>query len=151
MGIKKYCILILLVFMTLNANAQTIKLSVKTLPKNIIESFRQDYPDARFISAIKQTAKGNTHYEIDCMDGDSKRIIHYDPEGKIVRTEEIITAERLPEPVASSIAKKYPKSRISKIKLLTKDSQSEYAVMISEKKKKSEVIFSPNGSILRRK
>lgn len=151
MGIKKYCIVILFIILAVNTHAQTIKLTVKTLPANIIESFRQDYPNARFISSIKQTNKGISHYVINCSDGDAKRIIHYDTEGKIVTTEEIITIERLPEPIANSIAKRYPKSRISKIKLSTKDSQSEYAVLISEKKKKSEVIFSPNGSIIRKK
>ena len=150
MGIKKYCIVILFILAS-NANAQTIKLTVKTLPANIIESFRQDYPNARIISGIKQTSKGISHYEINCSDGDAKRNIHYDPDGKIIITEETITIEKLPEPVTAAIAKRYPKSRISKIKLSTKDSQSEYAVLISEKKKKSEVIFSPSGSIIRKK
>lgn len=148
---KKYYIVILLIILAANANTQTIKLSVKTLPATIIESFRNEYPNARFISAIKQTNKGGTHYEIDCNDADSKRIIHYGADGKVLKTEEIITVDRLPDPIGTAIAKKYPKSRILKIKQSTKDSQLEYAVMISEKKKKTEVVFSPNGSIIRKK
>ena len=50
--------------------------------------------------------------------------------------------------VAKAFAKKYPKRRILKIELASRDSKTEYVIKTRENKKQIEVVFSPEGNIV---
>ncbi len=56
--------------------------------------------------------------------------------------------DRLPNAITEVIAKQYAKGKIMKIELSVKDSKTEYEVLIRDKAKKFEVVFSPDGSVI---
>ena len=123
-------------------------MSYKALPANVLQAFRSNYPKARITGATKETVKGETSYEISCNDSTTKRDIHYSADGKLIETEEEITVDKLPNAISNAISKQFTKGKIMKIELSVKDFNTAYEVLIRDKKKKFEVVFSPDGSVV---
>jgi len=145
---KKNIFLFFLLSPAATCFSQEMNISFKALPATIIQAFRTAYPNARFKHATKEISKGETYYEISCKDGDANRTISFDKKGKITEAEVELTVDKLPDPVAHAITKQYAKGKILHIESSTRDSKTVYEVVLRDKKKKFEVVFSPDGNII---
>jgi uncharacterized membrane protein YkoI len=145
---KKYFFFLLLLCLTTIGFSQEMKISYKALPTSILQAFRAAYPNARFKNGTKEITKGDTYYEINCNDGGVNRTITLDKDGKITEAEEELTVDKLPDAVANAITKQYTKGKILHIESSVKDSKTVYEVFIRDKKKKVEVVFSPDGNVV---
>ncbi|MFI5263000.1 MAG: PepSY-like domain-containing protein [Candidatus Kapaibacterium sp.] len=145
---KKYFSLLLLSCLTTIGLSQEMKISYKALPATVLQAFRTAYPNARIKNAAKEISKGETYYEITCKDGEASRTISFDKDGKITETEEELTIDKLPDAVAKAITKQYAKGKIIHIESSMTDLKTVYEVVIRDKKKKFEVVFSPEGNIV---
>jgi hypothetical protein len=145
---KRYYILFFVVVLTANCYSQEIKIAVKAIPPAVLQSFRNTYPDAHIKGASKDVVKKETYYEIVCKDGDARRDIKFNADGKLLETEELITMERLPDAVTKAITKYNSKAKVVSIQMVVKDSKTSYEILLKEKKKKTEVVISPEGKIV---
>ena len=145
---KKKYVLFLLLSLTTSGFCQEIKISPKALPVAVIQAFRSAYPNSRIRRASKEIEKGDSFYEINCKDSAAARTVTISSDGKIMETETEITADKLPDAVANAILKQYAKGKIMRIEESVRDSKTVYEVLIKDKKKKMEAVFSPDGSIV---
>src|SRR5438132_1593749 len=102
---KKYFFIFLTISFPLVGYSQEIKIASKSLPAAVLQTFRSSYPNARITGASKETDKGKTIYEVSCKDSAAKRTISFNADGKLIESEEIITIDKLPDPVTNAIAK----------------------------------------------
>jgi hypothetical protein len=145
-----YCVVLSFLAYADVVSAQRIKLSAATLPPIVVEKFHESYPGVHIKSASKITQKKETQYEITFKDISVMKTLDFSEEGKMLSSKEVITADKLPEAVANSVAKKFPNARIMKMWLLLDASQKEYEVELHEKKKKIKMTFSSSGNVLRK-
>ena len=145
---KKHILVLLLLSLGSSLLAQEMKISYKALPAVVLQSFRTNYPNAGFKSATKAISKGVAYYEINCKDGEANRTISFDKDGNITEKEEELTVDKLPDAVSKALMKQYAQSKIIHIESSTKNSKTTYEVLIRDKKKKFEVVFSPEGKLV---
>lgn len=112
-----------------------------------MDAFKKAYPNAKITNVTSEKEDGKTTYELETVDGTAKRNVIYTPEGKLVATEDGITAAQLPKVVADAVAKKYPKGTLSEIEkvksaagvisyeMVVKDGGKETTVEVDEKGK----------------
>jgi len=134
------------------ANAQAKKqFTAKDLPAAVTEAFTKAYPKAVITGADKEVEKGKTVYEIESLDGATKRDLLYTPDGKAIEIEEALPAESLPEAVKKAIAKEFPTGTIQKAEKTTHDVKIQYDVVVKNKEKMHEASVSVDGKILSKK
>jgi len=146
---KNYLIVLFLAVLPALGFSQEIKISSKALPVPVVKAYRSSYPGGKITGATKETVKGDVHYEIMSKDSTGKRAtLTYSADGTLIETEEPITIDQLPSSVTTAITKQYPKGKVMGIEMAMKGPKMTYEVLIKDNKKKFEVIYGPDGSII---
>jgi hypothetical protein len=127
---------------------QTIK--KKDVPQPVISSFEKAYPHARAKGFSKETEEGKVIYEIESVEGTTKRDVTFDAEGNIVSVEEAINRHDLPEAVNATLQKEYPKGKLLICERVTEGNATLYEVLLKTGKEKFEIVLSPDGKITKR-
>jgi predicted ATP-binding protein involved in virulence len=141
-----FCFL-LLSFLTFSVSATARKLTKKDIPSAVISAFEKSYPNATVKSYSREKRSGKTVYEIESMDGQTRRDLIYSTDGTALEIEERISPSDLPDSVKQAIDKEYPKSKIKSAERLTKGTSIEYEVVIKRGKKSLEVVFDESGKV----
>ncbi|MEO6693895.1 MAG: PepSY-like domain-containing protein [Ignavibacteria bacterium] len=151
--LKETVILIFALFIyTLLANnlqAQNKKYSEKDIPKIVLESFKQSYPNAEVIGYDVGKEKGILTYEIETKEGKFFRDIEFTADGKISEVGEIIEINTLPANIVTSINNKYKSAKILEAEKKTSGLEISYEVIVGLKSKKYEVLLDQNGKIIK--
>ena len=144
-------VIILVIFgMVESVSAQgSKKFTKKDLPPAVLTAFQQAYPKAEIKGASKEKENKKTYYEIESVDGKTKRDILYTEDGSVYETEETIAASALPELVMKAIKTNSPKAKIEKAEKLMHDSVVEYEVVLVKDKKKTELVVDAKGKIVK--
>lgn len=144
-------VIILTLFgMVVTVSAQgSKKFTKKDLPPAVLKAFEQAYPKAEIKGASKEKEKKTTYYEIESVDGKTKRDILYTEDGTVHETEETIAASALPDAVMKAIKANSPKAKIEKAEKLMHDSVVEYEVVLVKNKQKTELVVDPSGKIVK--
>jgi hypothetical protein len=135
------------------ARAQEEDITLKQLPKAVVEAIKAKYEGAKLVSAEKETQKDKVFYEVNIKHKDKAIELLLTPEGKIVSVEQPIEAKDLPKAVTEAIAKRYPKAAIKSAEETTKDNKATYAVllendvMIGNEKQKVQLALTSAGEI----
>jgi hypothetical protein len=133
---------------TVSANAQ--KITKKEVPSAVISAFENDYPNAKIKNFSKEERTGNTVYEIESVDGKTRRNIIYSTDGVTLDIEERIAPAKLPDSVKQAIDREYPESKVKSADRFIKVFQAiEYEVVIKQGKKTLEVVFDEKGNVLK--
>ena len=130
------------------AQGKETKIQQKDIPAPVMAAFTKAYPAAKITGSAKEDENGAIFYEIESMDGKTRRDILYSPDGKTAEIEEMIASSALPGEVKSSIEKGYHKSVIDKAEKVIRGEQVTYEVHLTVGKKKMDVALSPSGKIL---
>ena len=131
--------------------SQEMKISRKQVPAAVIKAFKTTYPKAKIKGTNIETKHGVTYYEIESKDGKIKRDVLYSKEGKVSEIEEMISADQLPQPVIDALTKNYSGQKVQAIEKNIQGAVTTYEVMLQTGKKKTEIIFSADGSITNNK
>ena len=129
------------------------KFTKKDLPTAVLSAFEKAYPKAEIIGVDKENENKTTYYEIESMDGKTKRDLLYTIDGKVFETEEMISADALPKAISDALNKDYKKSSIAKAEKITKGNDVKYEIQLESgnEKKMSEVVFDVNGKVIKAK
>jgi len=134
-----------------NTFAQEKKIAVKDLPAAVVQAFTAAYPHAEIKGAATEAEKGVTYYEIESLDGTVKRDLLYTADGKVSEIEETISAESLPDAVKKAIAAAYPKGKIEKAEITTREGTASYEAKVKSEQKMYEVVVDAQGKIVKTK
>jgi hypothetical protein len=119
----------------------------KDVPPAVIKAFEQTYPKATVNGYGKEIEHGVTYYELETMDGKTKRDLLYSADGKVAEIEETVSMKDLPAAVSQAFAKESSGAKPSKIEKTTKDEKVMYEFGMG--KGKPEIVIDPSGRIVK--
>jgi hypothetical protein len=127
---------------------QEQRLAKKDLPSAVVSAFQQQYPNAVIKASSKEVEDSTTYYEIESVDGKTKRTILYSGDGKLTEIEEVISSKQLPDSARALIARDYPKGDIEGAEKVTKGNVTTYEVKIENGKENIEAEFDSAGRLI---
>jgi hypothetical protein len=116
------------------------------LPAPIKAAFEAAYPNATIKNVSTEKEGGETHYEVESMDGTLARDLIYRADGTVVEMEEALARTDLPQPVLDAAAHKYPNGKILKAERLTRGTTVSYELQIKVGKKTHQLVLDPAGA-----
>ena len=141
-------VLVALIGSSSSAFAKEKKLTVKDLPVAVNSAFKAAYPNAQIKEVGTETEGGVEYYEVESVDGKTKRDLLYTKDGKVYEIEEVIAAEALPEAVKQAVTKVYPQGTIEKAEKTTHEAKVEYELKIKNDAKMYQVTMDAQGKVL---
>ena len=124
------------------------KLDKKDVPSAAISSFEKAYPNAEAVEYVRENEDGKIEYEIRSGKKDSRLEVAYDEKGNLIKTEEIIATDALPEEVKQSLQGNYPKQEIKGAEKVTTAEEIQYEVTLDNGSKRHEIIFDQQGKVV---
>lgn len=117
-------------------------------PAAVLDAFKKAYPNAQVKSVSSEKEDGKVQYELEMVDGGVTRNVIYTVDGKLVATEDGITAAQLPKVVSDAVMKKYPKGTLSEVeKVLSAAGVTSYEMVVTNAGKKTTVEVDDKGKI----
>lgn len=148
-----YLILAVLMLLTglsvAQAQEKKKKFTKKDVPAAVVASFEKTYPKAKINAVSKEEEKGTTYYEIESVDGKTKRDLLYTADGKVYEIEESLDAAALPAEIKNTLTKEYPKAKIVKAEKVTHESTVGYELHLKVGKETKEIVFDSSGNIVK--
>jgi Putative beta-lactamase-inhibitor-like, PepSY-like len=129
-----------------SANAGEKKITRKQVPAAVVAAFEKAYPSAAIKGYAREEEDGNTYYEIESVDGKTRRDVLYRADGTVEELEEAITLAALPEAVRSAIKKEYGRSPITGVEKTLEGGTVHYEVHMTTGASKHEVVFNEDGT-----
>ena len=146
------CVLLAIIMMYALGSSRGLggerKISLKQLPVPVRKAFDAAYPGATIRGQSVETEKSGKFFEIESIDGKTRRDILYTPDGKAVETEETVDPATLGAELKNAVAKAYPNGRIVKAERVTKDSGVTYEFHITVGKKSKELVLDAAGTVV---
>lgn len=127
------------------------KMTKRDLPASVVSSFEKSYPTAVIKGIGKEKENGATYYEVESMDGKTRRDLLYSPDGTLVEIEETISIAKIPQPVTKTFSEKFVGYSVVKAEKVTKGGEVSYELTIKQGKGKKEVVFDSAGKVLKPK
>lgn len=124
------------------------KVRAAAVPAAVKAAVAKQFPNAKVKEWSEEVEGTEKEYEASLLDGTVRKDVLLDATGKIVVIEETIAATELPAPVTAALKANYPKATIRVAEKLTRGTVIEYEVGLAKAKVK-EVVFSPDGKILK--
>ncbi len=118
--------------------------------KVVLEVFEKAYPNAKEVEFEKDMIGDKTIYEVEYKENNREYKILFDSDGVILRKEEAIDAELLPEPIVQAISNAYPQVFIEEVEMVLgpDGTVTGYEVEIKTEEKKLEIELDAYGKIL---
>lgn len=98
----------------------------KDVPAAVLAAFAKAFPSATVKGYTREVEKGQTMYEVECVEGKTHRDVTYSPDGKLLLVEESVAMKDVPPAVRQALEKKYPKARIQLAEKLMDGKTVEY-------------------------
>ncbi|HET8901694.1 MAG TPA: PepSY-like domain-containing protein [Holophagaceae bacterium] len=130
------------------ARAGEKRLTEKQMPAPVLAAFHKTYPGAAIRGLAVETEHGQTTYEIESLDGKTRRDLSYLADGTLAEVEETIPESDLPAAVLAAVKAKHPKAKLLKAEKDTKGAAVTYELHINEGKRRREVVLTPEGKTL---
>lgn len=125
--------------------------TTKAVPPAIKAAFEKKYPNAVIKNIDKEKTNGTMMYEVESIDGKTRRDFLYYEDGTVYEIEETIEPAALPEAITKDIAKEYPKGKIVTAEKITRGNVTEYELTVKSGKKSYEVKFDAAGAKIAKK
>ena len=129
-------------------SAEEQEISTKDLPTAVLMAFQKQYPEAKIKEVGKEVEDSVTYFEIDSMDGKTKRTVLYSADGILTEVEEIISAGELPDIIQASISETYPKGKIEKAEKVIKGEVTTFEVKIEYGEENIEAVYDLSGKLI---
>jgi hypothetical protein len=141
------CLALLVFTFSISATAGDEKITRKDVPPAVLKAFERSYPTATVTAYAREKEKGTMYYELETIDGKTKRDLLYTEDGTAAEIEESVAMNDLPEAVAKAFAKESPKAHASKIEKITRGQKVTYDFRMG--KGKSELVIDPSGTVVK--
>lgn len=137
---------VLLLALAASALAREERVQRKDVPAAVLAAFAEAYPKATVKGYSQEVDKGQTVYEIECVEGKTRRDVTYSADGKLVLLEESVDTSELPPGVKAALDKKFPGAKILRAERVTKGKVVGYEFRVQHMGKTAEVVFDPSGN-----
>jgi hypothetical protein len=141
------CLVLLAFICSIPATTGDKKITKKDVPPAVLKAFEQAYSHATVKGYAMEKEHGTTYYELETIDGKTRRDLLYTEDGKIAEIEETITMKDLPAAVAKAFAKESPKAQASKIEKVARGEKVMYEFSMG--KGKSALVIDPAGTVVK--
>ena len=142
-------LLLTVAFMTATGRSQEQSIRKNDVPAAILEAFQKSYPKAAIKGYAKEVEHDTLKYEIESTEGKVHRDVTYLADGTMVSVEETLPYKDLPEAVRKSLDREYPNAKVNICEKIMKGSTVQYELLIRYRKEKFEVLFNPDGTIVK--
>ena len=136
--------------------AQEKRIPRRALPAPVLAAFTEAYPRAAIKRCFQETDKGQTVYEIESVEGKTRRDIIYAADGKLILAEETLAVSEMPPAVMVALDRKFPGAKILRAEKVTKGAVVGYEFQIEPKtprrrlpRMRTEVVFDSMGNELK--
>jgi uncharacterized membrane protein YkoI len=109
-------------------------------------AFEKAFPKATITDCAKEVEKGKTAYEISSTEGETRRDVLFNADGRLIVIEEAIPIESAPDPVQRAVRKMYPGGEITLAEKITRDGAVHYEFKVKHRGKHVEIVFDANGN-----
>ncbi len=126
------------------AGAYTIRVQ---LPAPVAAAFKQAYPNATIRGTSKETERGKTVYEVECVEHGRARDLIYAADGQVIELEEAIAPGSLPPAVTASLRRLHPKATILVAERMTRGATVRYELQVKDATTRA-LAFTPDGQLV---
>lgn len=133
------------------ALAQETRISPRELPAVVDSAFRAAYPHAVVSGTATEVEDSVRYYEIESLDGKTRRDLLYTADGKVWEVEETVAADSLPPAVKHTVATTFPKARISRAERTTRGPSVQYDLALRHGPRHIELPVDEQGNVLQRR
>ena len=134
--------------LTVSTLVQAEEVKKEDVPRAVVSAFEKSYPHATVKSYEREERGGKTCYEIESIDGRTKRDILYNDSSSALEIEESIEIKQLPEKVHQSFENKYSQGKILSAEKVTQGDVITYELIVQIGKRKIEMEIDPSGKVL---
>jgi len=145
-GIMKHTFSTLLL-LTFGISASAQNVDEAKVPAAVKAAFTKQFPTA----AGAKWEMEDKDYEAEFKQGDVKYSATFSAAGTWMETEHAIKLEALPEAVRKAAAATYPDHKMDRPEMLETPSGTQYEVELKNGEKELEVVFAPDGKVLKSK
>jgi hypothetical protein len=118
------------------------------LPAAVSGAFHKAYPNAKIEGTEKEKEGGKEIYEINSVDGKTKRSVTYTADGKLAEVEETINPKDVPAEVMKGFRTVVPKGDVSMAEKIMKDGKTSYELKVKTDKKTREIALDATGKVI---
>ena len=119
------------------------------VPKAVLNVFKTAHPQTEIAGFDKEVVYGKTLYEVETVQGKVEKDFIYSEDGTLVKTDEEISVEALPESVIRTVKSTYPDCEFDEAEKITRGSTIEYEIVIEVgEDNEFELLVSSDGQIL---
>ncbi len=133
----------------ISAQAQEKEISKNDLPKAVVSSFQKAYPHGVIKGASTEVENGKKYYEIESVEGKTRRDLLLLADGTITEIEETIPESELPSAVTKSLHKKFKSFNIERAEKVTSGKKVTYELAVESNDKDYEVVLNKSGKIVK--
>ncbi|RMG64246.1 MAG: hypothetical protein D6715_09990 [Calditrichaeota bacterium] len=121
-----------------------------SLPRPVMQAFRQQYPAARILDMKLDPEKGKPTYKIECNHEGHEVELRYTPDGHLVELEEEIPLEAAPAQLSENINRKFPKNKLREVARVVREGRVVgYKAKVKVGKMKFKIDLDAEGHILK--
>lgn len=142
--------LIALAVVETTSRAQEQSIRRRDVPAKVLKAFQNSYPNASIKGYSKEANHDTVTYEVESIEGEVHRDITYTADGNLISIEESFPFTDLPEPVRDAVTKEYPKAKVTLCEKVIKGSTTQFELLLTSGKQRTELILNPDGTIARR-
>ncbi len=127
--------------------AQEQQIRRKGVPEPVLAAFEKANPNATIKGFSKEKDDaGRTLYEVECVEGKTKRDVTYLADGTLVSIEEIVEASEVPVAVRTAVDTKFPGGKILKAEKIIQGDVVTYEFQVRHNGRKTEIVFDAEGN-----
>lgn len=142
-----FSIVVAFVCTVMSAEEQEKKVTESQIPQPVLKAFNETYPGAIVKECAEEIKHNNTLYEISCVFQGRPIDVLYNVDGAVAETEELISADALPDAVKATINKKF-KAIINQVEKKYQDGKTFYEVKLTIGDDSYEVLYSDAGKVV---
>lgn len=136
--------------LSISGLSQEVKLKKKQVPHAVIAAFETTYPRATIRGFGREKENGQVYYEVESVEGTTRRDVLYNPDGTVAEIEESISVSDLPAAASAALHTNYPRAVITKAERITRGDIVEYEAHGKIGKKSVSMEFDARGIPLKK-
>ncbi len=125
--------------------AQEKAIEKASVPAAVLKAFADAYPKAVIKGCKTESEKGKKFFEVESLDGKTKRDLLYTADGTVVEVEESVEMSQVPDAVTKALKKDFPSGKIVGSEKTTHGGTTSFEFVVKSGNKKVEVAYSPEG------
>ncbi len=115
------------------------------VPRAVMGAFEKTYPRATIRACAREVEGGVTYFEIESVDGGTRRDLLYRSDGTVAEIEEVVSAGVLPADARQTIEALRPRAVIRTVERVTRADTTRFDVVVAQGRRTSTFTFDGAG------